>query len=99
MFHILTRRKTRPPNGDSVAALFHYRQGRQFNAGAESEVYIDNRELPLLKATGTGVVYKGLRVTQPTPLYFQRQVGINGIGTIAGQFILQPLFDPSNPET
>jgi hypothetical protein len=76
-----------------------YKVGDVFLPGAGNEAYETPWELPVQLIRGPGRIAGALSVTQPPQVWFNAQVGLNGLGGLqAGQIILQPLLDPAQFE-
>lgn len=77
--------------------LYQYRLGTRFDPGAEAEVFEPLFQNPVIMFRGAGKVAGSLSKLQHPQVYFNYQTGINGIPTIAGQIIQQPLLNPDEP--
>lgn len=78
--------------------LYTYRLGDRFDPGAMAEGFLPLTTLPALFFRGIGRVAGALRPLQHPQVRFHQQSGIQGVGGLAaGQYILQPLVDNTNP--
>lgn len=80
--------------------LYNYRLGVRFDPGAQAEAFEPKFQNPLASFLGAGRVggFVGgqWRTLQHPQVWFNRQVGINGVGGIqAGMLRGQPLMDIS----
>lgn len=92
------RSKPNPRVAHPLAPV-QYKVGDVFLPGAGNEVYESPTELPVIVFRGRGRVAGALSIFQPPQIWFNPQVGLNGLGGIqAGTLILQPLLDPSQFE-
>lgn len=79
-------------------SLYVYRLGDRFDPGAQAEAFLPLTTLPALVFRGIGRVAGALNVFQHPQVRFNYQTGIQGVGGLqAGQYILQPLVDNTNP--
>ena len=78
--------------------LYTYRLGDRFDPGAQAETFLPLTTLPALFFRGIGRLAGSLNVFQHPQVRFNLQAGIQGVGGVsAGQYILQPLVDNTNP--
>ena len=78
--------------------LYTYRLGDRFDPGAQAESFLPLTTLPSLVYRGIGRIAGALNVFQYPQVQFNLQAGIVGVGGVAaGQYILQPLVDNTNP--
>jgi hypothetical protein len=83
----------------SGTQLYDYRLGRRFDPGAPAEAFEMPFENPVILFRGSGRVAGAMLPLQPPQLMVNPNAGIAGIGGIqAGQFVGQPLIDPSQLE-
>jgi hypothetical protein len=82
------------PTFRASAAHPVYRHSPTFDgAGAGAFVYEQQTTNPLYQIQGAGMIpFGSLRVTQPPPVIFTGQRGINGSPQIAGQLFTTPLI-------
>lgn len=93
------RSKPLPRVSHPLAPAFAYKVGDTFLPGAGNEAFETPFENPVLLFRGAGRVAGALSVFQPPQVWFNPQVGLNGLGGLqAGTIILQPLLDPSQFE-
>lgn len=79
--------------------LYQYRLGVRLDPGAAAEVLEPSLTLPVILFRGNGRVAGSLAVTQPPQVFFNGQIGLQGLGGVAaGQMFSQALIDPSQLE-
>lgn len=82
--------------------FYHYRLGRRFDPGAQSESYLPFTHLPVvsLRGNGRGAGWEpaaNIRVEQPPQVWFNPVHGVNGVGGLqAGTFRTAGLIDTTN---
>ena len=82
------------PGGPAAQPTFyHLQQTRQPHAGVLSYAYDNIWYDPVSQLLGAGTQVGGLRSLQGQPTLAQAATTQAGIGTVAGQYILQPLID------
>ena len=97
-------RDTHPRSPSSPIADFDYHPGDTFHQvwekkrlpgpGVQNYAY-ETLALPPFTPIGPGVGIETQIVPFEEPMYAYQAVPVQGIGTVAGTFQLQPLFDPA----
>jgi hypothetical protein len=86
----------RVPQGAKSTPLVQFRLGRRFDPGAEAEVFEQVLNNPVYLFRGNGRVAGVISPIQPPAVYINGRVLTAGLGGIqAGQYVGQPLIDPS----
>lgn len=85
-----------PQSATKGSPVYSYIIGRRFDPGAEAEVFEQTFSNPVYMFRGNGRVAGTLDKLQPPQVYVGGGITIAGLGGIqAGQYVGQPLLDPS----
>lgn len=88
------------PQSSKGTSLYDFRLGRRFDPGAMAEVFEPTLMTPTVLFRGSARLAGHLSILQPPQVWFPGQQGVVGLGGIqAGQFVGQPLIDPSQLDT
>ncbi len=75
--------------------LYQYMLGYRFDPGAMAEVFEPLTTLPEIVFRGPARLAGALNVFQPPQIWFNQQMGVNGLGGVqAGYLRGTPLIDP-----
>lgn len=91
MNHLLRQRTTAHSNGQ-----YKYHQGALFTPGVQNLVFEVLRTLPVQQIVGPGIrAGSPPNPLQPPQVFANHAAPVAGIGTVAGSWHFQPLFDPN----